>query len=353
MARTPLLPILLALLLLASCGNGATSSAPALPEDNFTYAVSHILILFDEQNPSAMVAKVIQTLEELRAGTPFDEVARSKSDNEKTAARGGWLGFLRPEKKDSFAGAVQALPPGQYGGPVETEKGAHFVYRHTFQEAREIERGLVIPAYGFFIPWGEHGEEPSKADAEAKAREAWDKVQKGELTLEDAALRYSTVPSPRSDLFIANAHDDGGQKGIYGIVSQAQPGELAPVGEVPGAFVVARRGVYLRSQIRHILIQHVETPNRALSVSRTKADAKALAEKVFAEIGGDTSKWAEAVRRNSDEISTVATQGWIGAITNGQLIPEMEAAILATEPGHIASEVVESREGFHIMYRMN
>ena len=358
MARTRpthFLPVVLLLAaVLASCGGADPRADTGTLEDQLTYPVSLIVIQQDESSPTAMLDKVIQALEDLDSGTPFGEVAKRRSDIREGNDGDGWLGFLRMQDKDSLAGAVQAVRPGSWGGPIETEKGAHFVFRHTFDEARRREEREYIPAYGFFVPWGtQENPGPSKAEAEAKAKEAWEKVSKGELTLAEASQRYSPVPVRRPDMFIANVRDSGPQKPVYAAVQKAAPGELAPLAELPEAFLVVRRGNFYRSHIRHILIQHLESANRPLAVSRTRVDAKALAEKIIAELGGDTSKWADAHRRYSDELRSAALHGWIGALTNGDLMPVMEEAIEATPPGQIADKVVETQEGYHVLYRVN
>lgn len=342
-------------LALAACGDGAPTStgAQSLPEDALTYAVSHILIQNNDANPAAATSRVAEVLAELSKGTSFGDVARRMSQKEETAARDGWLGFVRSKERTPFTGAVQALPPGMISGPVQTDDDTQFVWRHPFHEAREIERQLVIPAYGCFFPWDTKGTGgPARAQAESRAREALEAVKSGEVSLEAAAKRYSMVPSPRTDLFIANAGDGGRHAGLYRSLAEVEPGAVA-LAEIEGAYVVARRGTYFRSQVRHILIQHLESKDRPLAVTRSRTDAKALAEDLLSKVSADPSLWDATVRRHNDDAMATPMNGWIGAITNGELPPELEAVLVATEPGQIAAEVVESEAGYHIVYRMN
>jgi len=359
MARLAPWSLVLVLVLLplgtAACGRHAPAPQGDLPvERMLTYAVSHILVTRDAKNPALSLVKILEIRRELMDGADFEEVARKRSENRETAEFGGWLGFMRPDTKDEFGGAVQALYPGTLSLPIETQQGFHLIYRHPYEEARAWERGHLIPAYGFFIPYVEdEAVGLSKGQAEARAKEAVERIRKGEITMGEAARRYSSVPIRREDCFIANVRDGSSQKDIYAGVSRAEPGELAPIANVPGAFAVLRRGVLLRANVRHILVQHVESPNRQLSVSRTKEDARAVAEKVLGDVLEDPSQWASAVKRFSDEPSSLPLDGWIGAVTNGDLLPAIEDAILATPPGTIYDKVVESPDGFHIIYRLD
>jgi hypothetical protein len=358
MIRPRTLSIVLVLLLVSAplpgCGECDEASSQAItPEELMTYVCSHILISREGKEPAAVLGEALAVLKELDAGTPFAEVARRHSDNPGSAELGGWLGFLEPESS-AFGGALQALRPGTRSGPVATEEGYQIVHRHTLEEARAIERKYVIPAYGCFFPWGEDvGGGATREATEEQARKAWEKVSSGEMTLEQAAKEYGAVPPPRTDCFIANVTDHRGQKEIYAGVKDVKPGEIAPLREVPRAFAVLKRGVYFRVVLRHILVQHLDSKERRLEVTRTRADAKALAEKVLAEVLDDPSTWSDKVVRHSDELGQHVMHGGIGIVTNGDMIPAIEEAILETAPGDIVDHVVESQGGFHVLWRVN
>ena len=322
------------------------------PEDNFTYAMSHFAIPINPESPLESMRLLLQTIEELQSGTPFFEVARSRSGNAPDSAPSMWMGFMRPQQPDPVTGAYQAVQFGEYGGPVQHEQAAHFFYRHTFEEGRQIEAQEVIPAYGFFLPRDSDDPNFSEEEFERGAKEALEKVRRGELTLAEASEKYGSSTT-RADAFIDNVRDGGRKAELYRILEHVAPGELAPLSRVPGAGLIVRRGVYFRSHVRHILIQHIDSANRPLTVSRTKDDAKALAEKILTELHDGSLTWSEAIHRHSDDVQTAALLGWIGAVSNGDLVPQFEAAILGIEPGHIGDELVELNDGFHILYRVN
>jgi len=69
-----------------------------------------------------------RVLSRLRAGEPFEKVAREMSKDPATAAKGGQLapfrrGMLPPE----FEEAAFALRPGEISGPVKTQFGFHII----------------------------------------------------------------------------------------------------------------------------------------------------------------------------------------------------------------------------------
>ena len=356
MAGTRNLTLGLVLLVLtvgfAACGGKKTSPHPAYPESNLTYAISHFMIPLNPENPVESMEQLLQTIEDLREGDSVLQGREPLVPQPRRPHPGRVDGVPRIQQPDALTGAFQAVLPGEYGGPIQHEGGVHFVYRHTFDEGRQLEEQRVVPAYGFFLQADEQDPAYSAEESELRAKEAWGKVSRGELTLAEAGRQYG-AQMKREDAFLRNIEDSGPEKELYAALAQLAPGEMAPPTKMPGAFLIARRGVYFRSHVRHILIQHVESANRPLTVSRSKQDAKALAEKIHAELTDGSLTWTDAVHRNSDDIQTIGLQGWIGAPTNGDLIPEFERVILATEPGSLASEVLDNSDGLHILYRVN
>ncbi|HYR27324.1 MAG TPA: peptidylprolyl isomerase, partial [Thermoanaerobaculia bacterium] len=71
------------------------------------------------QKAAGLVARI-------RGGADFAEVARTESDDQQTAPRGGVLGAARPEQlPPDIAAVVNSLTPGAVSDPVKTEFGIH------------------------------------------------------------------------------------------------------------------------------------------------------------------------------------------------------------------------------------
>lgn len=87
----------------------------------------------------------------------FDRLARQFSQDTGSAANGGDLGVQRPvDLVGPFADAMQTIPEGEIGGPVETDFGFHVIHvierqRRSFEEVRgqlvEEARGEAFRAW--------------------------------------------------------------------------------------------------------------------------------------------------------------------------------------------------------------
>lgn len=88
-----------------------------------------------------------EIIRELKAGADFVELAKEKSVDSRTAAKGGELGWIGEDNASRpFVKAATAIPVGKYGAePVETEHGWHVIMVEgerfkkgpTFEQARE------------------------------------------------------------------------------------------------------------------------------------------------------------------------------------------------------------------------
>lgn len=75
--------------------------------------------------PQAM-QKATTLVSRLRAGMSFDQLARTESDDEQTASKGGILGAARPDQlPPNIAQVVNTLKAGEISNPVQTEFGIH------------------------------------------------------------------------------------------------------------------------------------------------------------------------------------------------------------------------------------
>ncbi|RLD18274.1 MAG: hypothetical protein DRI69_10610 [Bacteroidetes bacterium] len=93
--------------------------------------VSHILVRINEDktNVNAAKNKIMGIHHNLNDGREFEEMARSLSDDQRTAKRGGYIGKLSINMYDPvFEEAAYSIAnPGDYSEPVETKIGWHII----------------------------------------------------------------------------------------------------------------------------------------------------------------------------------------------------------------------------------
>jgi parvulin-like peptidyl-prolyl isomerase len=101
---------------------------------------------------------------------------------------------------------------------------------------------------------------------------------------------------------------------------------------------------------RHILVQYQGSERAAPTVTRTKDEAKALAEKVLAEVKAPGADFAALVGKYSDEPNAGQRGGDLGMFTRPRMVKEFSDAAFLLKPNEI-SGVVETKFGFHIIQR--
>jgi protein-disulfide isomerase len=169
----------------------------------------------------------------------------------------------------------------------------------------------------------------------------------------------------RADL--AAVIDSGAAAGGFGtpatfingrLISGAQPYEmfereveraLAETPESHARALAESEQAYPMARVRHILIQYKGARGADAKVTRSKEEARALAEKLHARIVKEHVDLGQLARESSD-CPSAAQGGELGRYTRGELVPEFEDALFALKSGEI-SGVVETPFGFHILQR--
>ncbi len=100
----------------------------------------------------------------------------------------------------------------------------------------------------------------------------------------------------------------------------------------------------------HILIRYAGAMRTSADITRTKDDAKKLAEEVAAKAKKPGADFAALADEYTEDPSGKGRGGKLGTFTRGRMVPEFEQATFALEPGGV-SGVVETPFGFHIIYR--
>lgn len=99
----------------------------------------------------------------------------------------------------------------------------------------------------------------------------------------------------------------------------------------------------------HILVRYVGTLRAGPDVTRSKEDAKKLAEDIAAKAkrGAD---FAALANEYTEDPSGRGRGGKLGTFGRGRMVPEFDRATFALQPGQV-SGVIESAFGYHIIYR--
>jgi protein-disulfide isomerase len=180
-----------------------------------------------------------------------------------------------------------------------------------------------------------------------------------------ALADHRHVNSVRADL--TSVIDSGAASGGFGtpatfvngrLLAGAQPYDAfeqaveRALAESPEAYTIAKERselAYPMARARHILIQYKGAQGAEPKVTRSKEEARALADKLAQRIKGEKADMAQLARENSD-CPSAPEGGELGRFTKGDLVPEFEAALFALQPGQ-TSGVVETPFGFHIIER--
>lgn len=99
----------------------------------------------------------------------------------------------------------------------------------------------------------------------------------------------------------------------------------------------------------HILLMHAESKRKPPSVTRTKEEAKTLADELYKKLV-DGADFAELAKEYSDCPSGKMKGGDLGIFPAGRMAPEFSEGVKSVEVGQI-TEPVESAFGYHIIKR--
>lgn len=100
---------------------------------------------------------------------------------------------------------------------------------------------------------------------------------------------------------------------------------------------------------KHILIMHSQSKARPDAVTRSREEARQLAQKVLLEIRGGAS-FEQMITRYSDEPGAAERGGDLGVFERTLMVKPFSDAAFALKVNEV-SEVVETQYGFHIIKR--
>jgi peptidyl-prolyl cis-trans isomerase SurA len=189
--------------------------------------------------------------------------------------------------------------------------------------------------------------------ARARAEELLARIERGE--------DFATIARAESDA--ASSGPRGGLLGTYPIadwpaahgairepIAALGIGQTSQVLEAPYGFVIARRCPIEHIHTRHILIRYAGARNASEEITRTRAQARELADRIFNQLQDPTADFAALAREHSED-GSAERGGDVGISGRGRLAEAYEQAAYALPVGGIAP-VVETDFGFHVIQRI-
>ncbi len=341
---------------LTGCGRGA--EAPLPREAQRTVFLSQVLFAGGGRlAPNLQRRRAEQALEQIRSGTSFEEVARAQSEDPLSREGGGFLGPWAGgrEGMEALDGAAQVLEAGQTAGPVLSRRGWHLLRRHGYEEGRRLERERYLPLWGLAISWRElrDGADRSKEEALALAQQVVTELRAGTTTLADAKARYCPEFFGRADGWMGMLDRRRETARLFDALKQAPVDRFTDPLDMAEGFTIVKHSPHLRSVVRHILVQHIGAEDAELSVRLLESEALGRARQALDLARADLSTWDSLVARFSDEAATSQDGGSLGCVGPTELLPQLEAAVLATPPGELHPNPVKTPLGYHVVWRVD
>ena len=100
----------------------------------------------------------------------------------------------------------------------------------------------------------------------------------------------------------------------------------------------------------HILIRYAGSARAPAEITRSKDEAKQLAESIAKKAQAPGADFGALAGQYTEDPSGKSNGGRLGTFTRGRMVPEFDKATFELEPGSV-SGVVETQYGFHIIYR--
>lgn len=242
-----------------------------------------------------------------------------------------------------------AATPAAPAGPAAAPGAAATAAAPADDEA--CARVVVVAYKGAQPPTA--GVTRSKARAAEEARGYLDKLKSGS--------HFGATARGHSD-----APTSGARNGYLGTFKRAEWPALhaavrdavyaLPVGafaetpvDAPYGYVVLQRCPIEKARSRHILVRYKGAERAPDAITRSKAEAKALASDLLKQLkrGAD---FAELAKAKSEDTSAIRG-GDVGIQGRGLLAPAYDNKLFELPPGG-QSQVVETAMGFHIIERM-
>lgn len=189
----------------------------------------------------------------------------------------------------------------------------------------------------------------TKEQARAKAAQLAALLKKHPERFAELAKKSSDGPTGRRGGYLGTWPRGRMVPAFDKAIDGLKVGEVTGPVETPFGFHVIKRIGTLYAG-RHILIAYKGAARAKPSITRTKEQAKALAEKVTAEAKKTPTQFAALAKKYSDGPSG-PRGGSLGKWKPGRMVPAFQAAVEGLPIGGITAHPVETPFGFHVIQR--
>lgn len=303
----------------------------------------------------ALARKTLERVKE--PGGSFEAIAREVSEGPDARTNGGRLGTHHKDRiEPQLREIVQPLfrmKVGEVSEVLDTSQGFVIVQRLPIVE---------YAAAQVYIPHKEsqgagHAVTRDPGEAQLLAEKARDEARAPGARFEDVVEKhsddYERLKKLGGFMGIFSRRDLGGreQEGLGRALFALEVGEVSDVVQTPYGFHVLKRipAEPYRVTVSQILVRYRGSLNAKPGLARTKEEARTLAAGLLKQIleGKD---FRELARESSDHPSS-RDGGYTGQVMKGFCPPPFEEAAFSLEPGEV-SVVIETAEGFHIIWRL-
>jgi parvulin-like peptidyl-prolyl isomerase len=192
----------------------------------------------------------------------------------------------------------------------------------------------------------------TKAEAKTRADTLLQEAKRGNFA--SLAKSSSDAPSSAPRGGVMGTFSRAEWPELHGALKQAifklAEGQIAPAPiAAPYGYVILKRCKVEKAHGRHLLIRYAGAKNAKPEVTRTREQARELAQKLLAEIHS-AQDFSRAIEKNSED-SSRERGGDIGSVGRGRLALAFETTLFGLKVGE-RSGVVETEFGFHIIERL-
>jgi parvulin-like peptidyl-prolyl isomerase len=192
----------------------------------------------------------------------------------------------------------------------------------------------------------------TKAEAKARAQSLLGRAEHEDFAALAKSESDAPLSAPRGGVMGTFSRSDWPpiHAAIQPEIFRLREGQIAKkVIEAPYGYVIVRRCKLEKAHARHLLIRYAGAKNAKPEITRTREDARALAQKLLEEIHSPQD-FAHLIELHSEDGSR-ERGGDIGSVGRGRLAPAFEESLFGLKIGE-RSGVVETEFGFHIIERL-
>jgi hypothetical protein len=290
-----------------------------------------------------------------KAPEDFAALARQHSDDPRTAHLGGKLGAFRaPDVPPPVIDAFGNTQVGKLSRIVETPAGLYFVLRSPVPAAEQLAARQIVVKYAGNDGWRRPGRSITRTRVEARrlAERLAAELKKNPSAFQSYVTQYSdSYDAVQGGDFGSWSTHEAAAPVLLSALASLRVGETSFAIEAQDGFHVLQRTEAVKRQLlatRHLTISHAAAENPPAGVTRSKEQARSLANQILDDLRADPTRY-EALRRKHCDGHPFCDRPM--TTTEGRGIPGIDQAVAAVQIGDVVHSVFETPAGFHLVRR--